>query len=84
MTSEWHKGNVREYDDEEGVGVIDSPETPGGCWFHFAMIDQPIPGSPAIIFAKGRRVMFNFETVQRGTQDGYAYRAIEVRTVEAG
>lgn len=29
---------VREWDDEEGWGVLDSPDTPGGCFGHFSDI----------------------------------------------
>lgn len=29
---------VHEWHEEEGWGVLDSPETPGGCWGHFSNI----------------------------------------------
>ena len=29
-------GTVRVWHRDEGWGVIDSPETPGGCWAHFS------------------------------------------------
>lgn len=32
---------VREWHGELGWGVLDSPETPGGCWAHFSNIDGP-------------------------------------------
>jgi CspA family cold shock protein len=46
---------VREWYDEEGWGVLDSPETPEGCWAHFSNIETdgfrslppPPPVSPA-------------------------------------
>jgi CspA family cold shock protein len=31
---------VRERRDEEGWGVLDSPETPGGCWGHYSAIQM--------------------------------------------
>jgi len=31
-------GTVRSLDDEEGWGVIDSVQTPGGCWAHFSAV----------------------------------------------
>jgi len=33
-------GTVREWHDDEGWGVIDSPDTPGGCWAHFSVVDM--------------------------------------------
>ncbi|MCW2765284.1 MAG: hypothetical protein JWO11_1243 [Nocardioides sp.] len=34
-------GRVRSWNAEEGWGVIDCDETPGGCWFHFSAIESP-------------------------------------------
>jgi cold shock protein len=31
---------VREWHDEAGWGVLDSIETPGGCWTHFSVIQM--------------------------------------------
>ncbi|GAA1478826.1 hypothetical protein GCM10009623_32720 [Nocardioides aestuarii] len=31
---------VREWNAEQGWGVLDSAETPGGCWAHFSVIDM--------------------------------------------
>jgi len=31
-------GKVREWHDDHGWGVIDSPETPGGCWAHSSAV----------------------------------------------
>lgn len=31
---------VREWHDEEGWGVLDCPETPGGCWAWYAAIEM--------------------------------------------
>ena len=32
------EGIVREWSDQRGWGVIDSADTPGGCWVHFSHI----------------------------------------------
>jgi len=63
---------VREWHGELGWGVLDSPETPGGCWAHFSNIDGP-----------GYRTLTVGETVdldwEQTEQDGYAFRAILVK-----
>ena len=38
-------GTVRVWHAEEGWGVIDSAETPGGCWTHFSAVRAPAPRS---------------------------------------
>jgi CspA family cold shock protein len=65
------QGMVREWLGEEGWGVIEAPETPGGCWTHFSVI--VMPGYHELV--EGRRVTFTFE---KTTQDGFAYRATRV------
>ncbi|GAB1822608.1 S1 domain-containing protein [Herbidospora sp. RD11066] len=59
---------VREWHAEEGWGVIDSPETPGGCWTHFSHIR-----------ADGYRELKAGEAVdlewESPGQDGYPFRA---------
>jgi CspA family cold shock protein len=62
-------GIVREWDDDEGSGVIDSADTPGGCWVGFASI--VMDGYRRL--AAGDPVTF---TAEPGPQDGYEYRAI--------
>jgi cold shock protein len=73
----WHAGavasygTVREWDEDQGFGVIDSSDTPGGCWTHFSSVAMGgyralVPGDP---------VRFLFEP---GRQDGYDYRALQV------
>lgn len=64
-------GVVRNWDRDEGWGVIDSPETPGGCWAIFAVIEMP--GLKTL--TAGDRV--DFEWVTPG-QDGFAYAATRV------
>ncbi len=64
-------GVVREWNDKDGWGVLDSHETPGGCWAHVSSLDMA-----GYRTAKpGQRVSFTFET---GSQDGYDYRAGKV------
>jgi len=73
MKQEWSEGVVRDFDDLEGVGVIESPATPGGCWFHYSMIE--VSGRRTL--TTGQRVDFTFEHSE--DQDGYATRAVRVR-----
>lgn len=72
MVQDWTDGVVREYDDGEGTGVIDSLETPGGCWVHYSMID--VPGWKTL--SVGQRVRFTFESDVK--QDGFVFRAVRV------
>jgi CspA family cold shock protein len=65
-------GVVREWHGEEGWGVIDSDETPGGCWAHLSALD--LPGFRAVM--AGQRVSFTFRAA---AQDGYRYRAEQVQ-----
>jgi CspA family cold shock protein len=64
-------GVVREWHAAEGWGVIDSADTPGGCWAHFSVLQLPGYRSAEV----GQTVTFEFE---RGWQDGYNFRAIRV------
>jgi CspA family cold shock protein len=68
MTSQ---GEVRVWHADEGWGVIDSADTPGGCWAHFSAV--LVPGYRAL--DAGAVVELTWEA--RG-QDGYAFRAVEV------
>ena len=65
-------GSVRAFDAEEGWGVIDGPEVPGGCWVHFSAIE--VDGYREL--RQGQRVVFEAEPAD---QDGYAYRAVRVQ-----
>ncbi len=73
MDQDWVDGVVREYDDVEGFGVIDSLDTPGGCWLHYSMIE--VPGRKTLFV--GQMVHFTFESEVK--QDGFAFRAQQVR-----
>jgi CspA family cold shock protein len=62
---------VREWHREEGWGVVDSPQTPGGCWVHFSHIQSA--GYREL--GPGRTVTLEFEPAD---QDGFSYRAVTV------
>lgn len=70
------RGVVRSYELEEGWGVIDSPDCPGGCWFHFSALE----GEGFRSAEEGGVVVFRFEP---GEQDGFSYRALWVETPES-
>ena len=67
-------GAVRERHDDEGRGVIDNPQTPGGCWVHFSQIDM----QGRAFLEVGHTAQFSFERV---SQDGFEWRALSVRPV---
>jgi CspA family cold shock protein len=73
MIDDWVDGVVRDYDDREGFGVIDSLDTPGGCWFHYSMIE--VPGRKTL--TAGQPVRFTLE--HEVEQDGFVFRAVHVR-----
>ena len=62
---------VREWHDEEGWGVLDSAETPGGCWAHFSAIEME--GFRSL--TAGEKVTLEWEA---GEQDGFQYRDVRV------
>ncbi len=64
-------GSVRSWFSEQGWGVIDSPETPGGCWAHFGNV--MIPGYKEL--TAGQLVNLDWEPAD---QDGYRFRALRV------
>jgi CspA family cold shock protein len=64
-------GTVREWRNEEGWGIIDSPQTPGGCWTHFSVL--VMDGYKAL--TPGQRVQFIW---RHPGQDGFDYAAEEV------
>jgi CspA family cold shock protein len=69
-------GSVRTFDADEGWGVIDGPDVPGGCWVHFSAL--AMQGHRKL--AAGQRVFFRAEPV---SQDGFAYRAMKAWTDSA-
>jgi cold shock protein len=66
-------GVVRWFNADEGWGVIDSPEVPGGCFVHFSNIQAP--GYREL--RDGQRVRFTFTAPG---QDGCAFSAVSVWT----
>jgi CspA family cold shock protein len=66
-------GSVRTYHADEGWGVIDGPDVPGGCWVHFSAI--AMDGYREL--EPGQHVSFCAEAA---SQDGFGYRAVEVWT----
>jgi CspA family cold shock protein len=71
------EGTVREWSDDAGWGVIDSADTPGGCWAHFSMIVAQGYRS----LRAGERVTFTYEAPG---QDGFDYRARSVWPRDGG
>lgn len=72
------RGTVESWNDEEGWGVLVSPEVDGGIWAHFSAIDAD--GYRRL--EPGAVVDFEYIVVPGG-QDGYDYRATEVATAES-
>ncbi len=70
---------LRFWDPAEGWGVIDSPETPSGCWAHFTHIQDDADADTA---ARGFRELSNGQPVgftwEKYPQDGYEFRVIAV------
>lgn len=70
---------VREFHAEEGWGVLDAAEIPGGCWVFYSEIDA----TGFRVLTSGQRVDLEYEDLvaQYGSdahQDGYRYRATSV------
>lgn len=63
-------GVVREWDQGEGWGVIDSEATPGGCWTHYSIV--AVAGYK--VLRVGAEVRFTFEAPG---QDGFSFRTNE-------
>ncbi|WP_374982724.1 cold-shock protein [Streptomyces fradiae] len=64
---------VREWRDTEGWGVVDSPETPGGCWCHYSAIEM----TGFRTLEPGQRVELEWQA-PGFQQDGYDYRALRI------
>lgn len=70
------EGNVKQWNDDEGWGVLVSPDGPGEVWAHFSHIvggDETAYRS----LSQGESVLFEWVSVPGG-QDGYSYRATRV------
>lgn len=76
---------MREWHREDGWGVIDCPDTPGGCFVHFSDLwgDSTPKLEAGEYMTGGYREVFEGETVdfeyrgtsQPGGQDGYSFIA---------
>jgi CspA family cold shock protein len=66
-------GSVRIFYADEGWGVIDGQDVPGGCWVSFSAI--AMDGYREL--ARGQHVSFRYEAT---SQDGFNYRAVKVWT----
>ncbi|WP_225928201.1 hypothetical protein [Rhodococcus opacus] len=66
-------GTVQMWNGEEGWGVIDSAQTPGGCWAFYS----DIVGEGFRTLVVGDTVTLDWEQVT--DQDGYQYRATRVK-----
>lgn len=62
---------VRTWDPGEGWGILDSPETPGGCWAHYSSIEM----SGYKSLEPGQSVLLEWESPG---QDGYPFRATRI------
>ncbi|MCO5992022.1 hypothetical protein [Actinoallomurus rhizosphaericola] len=68
-------GQVVSWDAEAGWGVLTSPEVPGEVWAHFSAIRLADPGGYRVLCPR-ESVLFTWEEAD---QDGYSFRAVEVR-----
>ncbi|WP_030685264.1 cold-shock protein [Streptomyces sp. NRRL B-1347] len=64
---------VRSWDDEAGWGVLDSVETPGGCFGHFS--DVRADGFRALVPGQQVELVWEAPGFQ---QDGFDYRAVSI------
>lgn len=65
------RGVVRSWYDEDGWGVVDTGDTPGGCWAHYSAV--LVAGFKTL--TPGQQVEVEWQVV---AQDGFAYRATRV------
>ena len=74
---------VREWHEDLGWGVLDSPETPGGCWTHCAVIETRRVASSHEGEVNEYKSLSEGDVVDLGWetpgQDGFRYRATGVR-----
>lgn len=75
MSAKPTRGVVKAWHDDEGWGVIESPELPEGesAWVHYSALTMDGYRSLSV----GQPVSFTYEQVD---QDGYRYRADAVTT----
>lgn len=65
---------VRFWHQEKQWGVLDCPETPGGCWAYFRNIEMD--GFPTLV--PGQKVDLVQWEAPGFNQDGYPYRAVRI------
>ncbi|MFY2787523.1 hypothetical protein [Rhodococcus sp. MALMAid1271] len=75
---------VREFNGDEGWGVLDAPELPGGCWVFYSSIE----GSGLRTLSPGQYVTVEYvdlvaEFGPGADQDGYRYQAERVRPLSS-
>jgi CspA family cold shock protein len=70
-------GVVRLWHDEQGWGVLDADDTPGGCWAHFD--DVHMDGYATL--EAGQAVDFRWD---RKRSNGFSYRASDVWPLVVG
>ncbi|WP_295702167.1 hypothetical protein [Lapillicoccus sp.] len=66
-------GTVTQWSSDDGWGVIESVDTPGGCWAHFSVVLGT--GDELRALTVGAVVRFAWEA---GEQDGFSFRATSV------
>jgi len=67
------EGTVSQWSSHEGWGVIESVDTPGGCWAGFSVILGT--GNELVALTVGAVVPFTWEAAE---QDGFGFRATSV------
>jgi CspA family cold shock protein len=81
------KAVVREWHEDLGWGVLDSAETPGGCWAHYSSIDSAIISQEAGHTASEYKTVRPDELVEleweAADQDGFGFRAVRVQRHES-
>jgi hypothetical protein len=65
-------GSVRVWDAEQGWGVFDSAETPGGCW---ADANEVMPMKQPLDLRPGSSVRFDWTDISPLLVEGFRYRA---------
>jgi len=70
-------GTVKSWNDDEGWGVLTSPELDEDVWAHFAYVEAE--GFREL--GPGAAVEFDYEQPPGG-QDGFTYRATRVRQLD--
>jgi CspA family cold shock protein len=69
-------GTVKSWDEDEGWGVLTSPDVPGEIFAHFSCI----VGDGYRALSAGERVRFECEAFPPG-QDGYFFRARQIARI---